>query len=308
LWKVLTSVTLKRNQTAFSASYDQMHRNPGHLAIGTAGTGLAAGITNRLEASIHFEAYRQVKTARPEQLSFGQQALGFFGDKTPGSLPASSELMPGSSRVPQLRSPPHHAGDLTGAAGYYNLLPFAGFVESGGAPGLVSIGAKYNLSQENGAAPLGLAVHSYFSIPIRKGIEFLLRHPVGTADLQLGFNGIISKNFGKTAELHWNAGYRHISQPVHASVFRLSDVVPLGLGLVIPRSRRLQWIMESTAEIFVGAHTPNTTFGPEDPVDVTIGFRALVTSRFNVSAGYRRPVNQKGPGQSGFVLNLGLTK
>jgi hypothetical protein len=262
------------------------------------------GITDQLEAAVNFEANRHVRVGRFEQLSFGQQALGFFGVKAPGSPPSPSELMTDSSRVPQLRSPPSPAGALTGAAGYYNLLPFAGFMRAGGATGLVSLGAKYRILSENNGDPFGLAVHSYLGVPVHKGIDFLLMHPVGTADLQFGFDGIVSKNIGEKAELHWNAGYRHINQPAHVSVFRLAEEMPLGFGLTIPPTGRVAFMLESTAEVFVGRQTPNTSFGPEDPVDITAGLRVHFARCFSLSAGYRRPLNQFGGDKNGFVAGL----
>ncbi|MBI4474357.1 MAG: hypothetical protein HY646_16930 [Acidobacteria bacterium] len=303
LWKVLTAETIPARRISFATSYERQHRNPGDLAITTLRAGAAAGITDRLEGAVHIETYRHVRVGLPEQLSFGQQALGFFGEKIPGSPPLPSERMPGSSRVPQLRSPPAPAGVLTGRAGYYNLLPFAGLVETAGAPGLVTLSAKYNLLAEARNAPLGFAVHSYFSIPIYKGIEYLMRHPVGTADLHFGVDLIASKEIGDTAQVHGNAGFRHISQPAHASVFRLSDELPLGVGVVIPRSSRLQFVMESTAEVFVGNHTPNTTFGPADPLDITAGLRVHLDRSFTVNAGYQRLIPSES-GKHGFAISV----
>jgi len=304
LWKVFTAETLRTGQASFSTWYDRIHRDPGHLTISTFGFGAAVGITDRLEAGVNFEANRHARVGQPEQLSLGQQALGFFGNRTSGSPPLPSELLPDSSRVPQLRFPPIPAGALTGAAGYYNLLPFAGLVRAGGATGLVSLGAKYSILSENTGGPFGLAVHSYLGVPIHKGIDFLLMHPVGTGDLQFGFDGIVSKNIGETAQLDWNAGYRHINQPAHVSVFRLAEEVPLGFGLTIPRTGRVVFMLESTAEVFFGNHTPNTSFGPEDPVDVTAGLRARLTRSFSFSAGYRRPLNQFGGDRNGFVVSV----
>src|SRR5213593_1098810 len=148
LWKVLSAETLQAGKASFSTWYDRFHRNPGQLTISTFGFAASVGITDRLEGGVNFEAIRHVRAGRREQLSFGQQALGFFGDKTPGSTPLPSELMPESSRLPQLRSPPIPAGALTGAAGYYNLLPFAGFVTAGQAAGFLSVGAKYRVLSE----------------------------------------------------------------------------------------------------------------------------------------------------------------
>lgn len=304
LWKVLTAETLPVRQASLSAWYDRSNRNPGYLTISTFRLGGSVGITDRLEVGVSLEANRHVLVGRANELSFGQQALGFFGNKDPGSPPLPTELVAGSSRVPQLRFPPTPTGALSGAAGYYDLLPFAGLVGSGGAVGLISVGAKFKIMSESSGAPVGLAVHPYLGVPIHKSIDFLMTHPVGTADLQFGFDGIVSRSIGQMAEVYWNVGYRHINQPAHVSVFRLRNEVPLGLGFTIPRAARLQLIGESTAELFVGSHTPNTSFGAEDPVDVTLGLRANLWHSFSFSVGYRRPVNQFGGDKNGFILNL----
>ncbi|MEN6607917.1 MAG: hypothetical protein ABFD60_11790 [Bryobacteraceae bacterium] len=302
---MFTTEVLPPGQISLATWYDRSRRNPGDLTVSTFGFGGAVGVTKRIEFSLSFDAHRHVLAGRPDQLSFGQQALGYFGDKTPGSSPLASELMPDSSLAPQLRSPAGPDGSLTGAAGYYNLLPFVGLVRSAGAAGSFSSGVKVKILSETNGAPFGFAVRPYVDVPVHKAVAFLLTHPVGTADLQFGFDGIVSRSIGDAAELYWNAGYRHISQPAHASVFRLASVVPLGFGLVLPRTARLQLIAESTAEVFVGDHTPNTTAGPETPVDVTIGFRAHLPYSFNLSAGYRRPVNPSAAGKDGFVVSLG---
>lgn len=288
-------------------SYDRFNRNPGSLTVSTVGLGGAAGITDRLEFGMALEANRNVLVGQAEQLSFGQQALGIFGDQTPGSPPLPEELVPGSSRMPRLRWPPGPAGMLTGAAGYYNQLPFAGRVAEGDGVGLLSLGVKGSVLSESRGAPLGLAARFHLDVPIRKSIDYMLTHPTGTADLQFGLDGILSKNIGEFAELYWNAGYRWVNQPAHVSIVRLADEVPLGFGWVAPRNRRVQLVGELTAEVFVGSHTPNTTFGAEDPVDLTVGFRTAVLPRLRLSAGYRRLLNQSGRDKNGFVVTLAYT-
>ncbi len=304
LWKVFAAQTLRGGQASFSIWCDRINRNPGRLTVSAVGFSGSYGLTDRLEIGADMEANRHVLVGRAEELSFGQQALGFFGNKTRGSPPLPSELVSGSSRVPQLRFPPTADGSLSGVAGYYNLLPFAGLVGSGGAVGLLSIGGKYRILSENRGALPALAVHAYVGVPIHKSIDFLMTHPVGTADLQFGFDGIVSKALGNTAELHWNAGYRHINQPAHVSVFRLAEMLPLGFGFIIPRTGRLQFMGESTAEVFVGSHTPKAKFGAEDPVDLTLGLRAQFARFLAFSAGYRRPLNQFGGDKNGFVVSL----
>jgi Carboxypeptidase regulatory-like domain/TonB-dependent Receptor Plug Domain len=306
LWKVFTADTLAPRQAVVSTWYDRINRNPGDLVVSTLGFGGAIGITSRIELGVSFEANRDVTTGRPDELSFGQQALGYFGAKTPGSKPLVSELVAGSSTVPQLRYPASPYGALTGAAGYYDLYPFAGQAPSGSAAGDLLFGLKIRILSESKGAAFGLAIRPYFDLPIHKAITFLETHPVGTADLQGGFDGIVSRSIGGIAELSLNAGYRYVSQPAHVSVFHLSEDVPLGFGVTIPRSARIQFVAESTADVFVGAHTPNTTFGPQDPVDLTVGFRGSFARKFSFSAGYRRPVNQFGGDKNGFVMSLGF--
>jgi hypothetical protein len=306
LWRVFTADTLARHQIVVSTWYDRINRNPGDLVISTFGFGGAIGITSRFELGLSLEANRDVTTGLPGELSFGQQALGYFGAKTPGSKPLASELVAGSSTVPQLRYPASPNGAFTGAAGYYDLYPFAGLVPSGSAAGDVLFGLKIAILSESKHAGFGLAVRPYFDLPIHKAITFQETHPVGTADLQGGVDGIVSRSIGEVAELFLNAGYRYVSQPAHVSVFHLREDVPLGFGVTVPRSARIQLIAESTADVFVGAHTPNTSFGPEDPVDLTVGFRGSFARRFNFSAGYRRPLNQFGGDKNGFVMSLGL--
>jgi len=307
LWKVLTTDTLARGQFSVSAFFDKLQRNPGNLTVETTVVSAAQGLTRRLEFGFALEANRHVSVASPEQLSFGQQALGFFGNRTPGSPPSPEELVTVSSQMPQLRFPPAPEGALTGAAGYYNLLPFAGFVAEGSGIGLAALAFKFNLLSETSGAPVGLAARAHFDIPIRKGIDYLLLHPVGTADLQFGFDAIVSRNIADVAGLYWNLGYRHINQPAHVSIVRLADEAPVGFGWKIPRTTRVQFVGEATAEMFLGSHTPNTTFGAEDATDLTVGGRIGVLPQVAFSAGYRRRLNKPEGDKNGFVIQAVFT-
>ena len=307
LWKVLTASTLAPRKTSFSVWYDRTNRNPGDLKISTTGFSAAYGISDRFEFGAALEANKRVLVGRQDQLSFGQQALGFFGNRTPGSPPLPNELVSGSSRMPQLRSPAVPGGALTGAAGYYDLLPFAGLVREGNGIGQVTLAVKWRVLDQSAEAPVGLAVRPHFDVPIKKGIDYLLTHPVGTADLQYGFDGILSRSFGAAAEFYLNAGYRHIDQPVHVSVVQLANEAPLGFGWNIPRTSRIQFVGEATAEVFIGRHTANATSGAEDPVDLTGGFRFDVTPRVILRAAYRRPVNQYGGDKNGFVVSASFS-
>lgn len=303
LWKVLSPDTLPRGQASFSVWYDRIGRNPGHLTISTIGVGGAAGLTDWLELGGNFEINRRVLVRRANQLSLGQQQLGFFGNKTPGSSPTLAELMPGSSLLPQLRFPPSPTGALTGAAGYYNLLPFANQIQ-GNSIGTVTLGLKLKIYSESQGDPLGLGVHTYMTIPTRRSVAFLLERPTQTGDWQFGSDVLVSKNIGDILGLTWNAGFRRIQSPDGGRSVLLSDVVPLNFGLTLPRTTRLQFVEEINADLFVGARTNNTSFGAEDPVDLTMGFRASLTRYIGLSAGYRLPLSHFGGDKNGFVINL----
>ncbi|MBI4458991.1 MAG: OmpA family protein [Acidobacteria bacterium] len=303
LWKVLSPDTLPPGQAAFSVWYDRISRNPGWLTISTIGVGGSAGLTDWLEFGASFDINRRVLVRRQNQLSFGQQQLGFFGNKTAGSAPLASELMTGT-QIPQLRFPPSPAGALTGAAGYYNLLPFASQNQGNGV-GPVTLGFKANVFSESKGDPLGFGARIYAMTPTRRSMTTLLAEPTQTGAWQQGVDLIVSKGISDVTELYWNAGFRNVQSPDHGKIVRLSDSVPLSFGLTIPRNGRFQFVEEVNADLFVGSRTPNTSFGAEDPVDVTLGFRAFLSRYLNLSAGYRTTMNQGGGDKNGFVVNLG---
>ena len=193
---------------------------------------------------------------------------------------------------------------LTGAAGYYDLLPFAGLVREGSGIGQATFALKYNLLSESRGSPIGLAVRGHFEVPIRKGIDYLLLHPTTTADLQFGFDGIVSTTIHQKAVLSWNAGYHHINQPVHVSLIELADELPLGFGGSVPLKPRIQFIGEAAAEVFVGEHTPNTTFGAADPIDLTAGLQVELTRQVSLNTGYRRLLNQHAGNRNGVVVSM----
>jgi hypothetical protein len=75
----------------------------------------------------------------------------------------------------------------------------------------------------------------------------------------------------------------------------------------IPRTSKLQFIIEATGDFFLGQGTPNTSFGSPDPIDLTAGFRAYVKNWFALNAGYRRPINEYGGDKNGFYFSITTT-
>ncbi|MGH9785947.1 MAG: hypothetical protein ACRD88_17385, partial [Terriglobia bacterium] len=147
LWRVVSPQVVGRGNAAFSVWYDRMFRDPGALTISTVGVGGAVGLTDWFEFSLKWDINRRILMRDTEELSFGQQRLGFFGNQTPGSPPTFFELAGGSNRMPQLRSPATRTGALTGAAGYYNEFPFVNRNQGNGV-GPVTTGFKINAMSE----------------------------------------------------------------------------------------------------------------------------------------------------------------
>ncbi|MBI4459576.1 MAG: hypothetical protein HY648_05915 [Acidobacteria bacterium] len=303
LWKVLSPENLPPGQAAFSLWYDRINRNPGFLTISTIGVGGSVGLTDWLELGASFDINRRVLVRRSDQLSFGQQQAGFFGNKTPGSPPLPNELMPGK-QIPQLRFPATPTGALTGAAGYYNDFPFASKIQGNGI-GPFTLAFKVNILSESKGDALGFGFDYYVKIPTKRSMQTLLSEPTQTGAVQQGVDLLASKAFGDMAEVFGSAGFRNIQSPDNAKIVRLSDSVPLGFGLTIPRNTRVQFVGEANADLWVGTRTANTAFDADDPVDLTLGFRAFLNRHLNLSAGYRRPLNQSGGDKNGFVVSLG---
>jgi outer membrane protein OmpA-like peptidoglycan-associated protein len=306
LWNVLTPTNLSKGQVAVSVWADRINRNPGQLTITTYGFGGSFGLNNWLELGVNFDVNRRILVRRADQLSLGQEQLGLFGSQVPGATPTLGELMPGSTVMPQLRSPATTTGVLTGRAGFYNMFPFANRIEGNGV-GTVNVGLKFSILSESKGAPVSLGVRSYVDIPTHRSVQFLLQRPSQTGGWILGSDLLLGKEVGKMADLYFNAGYRAYDSPEDGRAVVLADSVPLGIGLTVPRDTRFQLMSEVTSEILVGDQTPNTVPDAQNVTDFTIGFRGFINRYLNLSAGYRHPLNQSGGDKNGFVVQLGYT-
>ena len=306
LWNVVSPQTLPPGQAAFSVWYDRMFRDPGALTTSAVGVGGAVGITDWFEFGANWEINRRVLMRQFEETSFGQQSLGLFGTQTPNSPPTFGELAGGSNSMPQLRSPATRTGTLTGAAGYYNEFPFTSRNSSNGV-GPFTLGFKINAMAESKGDPFALGFYTYATIPSHRSATFLRARSIQTGDLQFGSDILASKSMMDFARLYGNIGFRRLQSPDNGRIVLLSDIVPIRLAFLAPIDSRIQFLAEGTADLFVGARTPNTSFGAEDPVDVTFGFRAFLSRYMNLSAGYRRNVSQTNEGgdKHGFVVMLG---
>ena len=306
LWKVHSPLNLAPGQVSFSGWGDRINRNPGQLTITTYGFGGAAGLTDWLELGVNFEVNRRILVGRQIDLSLGQQELGFFGTQAPGAFPSFTELMPGSSLLPQLRDPAVPSGSLSGKAGYYNAFPFAGRI-SGNGVGTVGLGLKINILSETNGHPFDLGVRAYSQIPTHRSVDFLKFRPSQSGAWVFGSDFLLGKNAWDVADIYFNAGFRGHDSPDGGRVVTLSDIVPLGFGVTFPRDTRVQFMGEVNADILVGSHTTNKVPDGEDVADATVGLRAFFNRYLNLSAGYRRPLSQFGGDKNGFVFQLGYT-
>ncbi|HEX9597624.1 MAG TPA: PKD domain-containing protein, partial [Anaerolineales bacterium] len=306
LWKIHTPVNLAPGQAAFSVWIDRINRNPGQLTITTIGFGGSVPLTSWLEFGANFEANRRVLVRRFEELSLGQQRLGFFGTQAPGATPFPSELMPDSTLFPQLRDPATPTGALSGAAGYYNMLPFANRIQGNGI-GTATAGFKINALSEAKGNPVNLGFRTYAHIPTHRSAALLQSEPTQTGGWIFGTDLLVGKALGEMMDFNFNWGYRWLESPDNGNAIKLSDVMPVGIGVTLPRAARLQLMSELAADVLVGTRTPNTTPEADDVIDFTIGFRAFLNRYLNLSAGYRHPLNQSRGDKHGFVVQLGYT-
>jgi outer membrane protein OmpA-like peptidoglycan-associated protein len=305
-WNVQSASNLMRGQVAFSAWVDRINRNPGQLTITTYGFGGSAGLTDWLELGVNFDVNRRVLVRRADQLSLGQQQLGFFGNKTPGASPTAAELFPTSTVLPRLRVPPSAAGALSNSAGYYYGAPFASRIEGNGV-GTVGIGLKFNILSQSKGAPLDFGFRTYAEIPTHRSVAFLEQRPSQTGGWIYGTDFLFGGGVGRMIDVAVNIGIRGYESPNNGRAVVLPNSVPFGFGLTIPRDTRIQFMGELTSETLFGNQTRNVVADHQNPIDLTLGFRAFVNRYLNLSAGYRRPLDMYAGDKNGFVVQLGYT-
>jgi len=289
MFTVETGETLPRSGFAFTAGADKFSRDPGNITVVSYGWGFAAGITNRISAFVNFDAYNHVHVGRPDLLSLSANTIGNpqFGNTIYRTI------------VP-----------LPGAApAYVEDFPFA--AQSGGGVGEVDLGFKVNLLSEKRGGPFSLSIKNDFYIPTQTSLGDLLSNGSQNGKFNYGIGAELSKSIfhgGIVAAL--NGQYRLMLDPSFTVAgttenVQLADQVNLGAGFLFFPQKRFQIISEYTATIFVGTHTPNTTFGPRDPVAQVSGFRLYFWHNFAIDIAYRYMVdltNHKD--RNGFVLKF----
>jgi hypothetical protein len=289
MFTVETGETLPRGGFAFTAGADKFSRDPGNITVLSYGWAFAAGITNHISAFVNFDAYNHVHVGRPDLLSLSANTIGNpqFGNTIYRTI------------VP-----------LPGAApAYVEDSPFA--AQSGGGVGEVDAGFKVNLLSERRGNPISLSIKNDFYIPTQTSLGDLLSNGSQNGRFNYGIGAEASKSiFHGSIVAALNAQYRLTLDPSFTvagvrETVQLADQANLGAGFLFFPQKRFQIISEYNATIYVGTHTPNTTFGPRDPVDQVSGFRLYFWRNFAIDIAYRYMVdltNHKD--RNGFVLKF----
>lgn len=306
LWKVISADTPPARSFGLTTFIDRINRNPGQMTITTVGEGLFFSPHDRVELGVQVNVNRRVLARRQDQLSWGQATL--FGRGFSGGCPGCPILqapvrMPGLL-IPQLRNTQNNA--LTGRAGFYPLLPFVAQRSQDGL-GEVVVSGKVNFLSESRGDQVSVAVRPWIAIPTHISQEDLFNVGNQTGEVAGGIDLLVSKNVG-SAGLHFNGGFAYFpdSKKRAGLIVDMPNMVPLKVGLNIPRTTRLQFIGEITSEIFAGG-TSRTSIDSGNPVDITGGFRAYPWNWMAFTAGYRHTLNQFGGDKNGFVATVSVT-
>ena len=283
LFTVETADMLPRKGFAFATYANKVSREPGSITVLNVGWGLSVGLHDRLNLFVNWEPYRRIHVSRPGRLSFNAPlgnplfANTFYRQLVPGSRP-----------------------------GYVEDYPFA-FANTGGV-GDVTVGGKFAIAQESKGNPFSLALRGDLHIPTRTTLSDLLGDGVQSGQFNFGVHAILSKAWGDNVVTTLNVGNRWARDPrVNGQrVMQQADQFRVGAGILLFPQNRLQFMSEYTGIVFVGGHTPNTTFGPRDPIDGVWGVRWYPVRNLALDAGYRYMLNLRQHGdRSGFVVKLG---
>jgi outer membrane protein OmpA-like peptidoglycan-associated protein len=297
-----TAETLPKKGMSFSGFGNKISRLPGDITVLTLGVSYGLGLTDRLSVYIEMDAHNHVHADNPSRLSLDTPSTGAFQqfDKTiyRSILPCSPPSLP------------------CHAPAYVEDYPFA--FANGGGVGNVTAGVKFNLLSETRGNPLSMSLRNDFIIPTQTSLTDLFNVQAQNGQFNDTVGLAISKHMLRNSMVAtFNGAYRFerdatftgtnvqtgASQTVHV---KMADQVQVGAGFLMFPEKRFQVISEYNGIIFVGDHTPNTTFGPRDPVDSVSGVRIYPARWFGIDLGYRYMVNlTPHKDRNGFVIKAG---
>ena len=285
LFTIDSGETITRHGLVFEADANKFSRNPGSITVLETGWSVGYGVTDKLTAIFQWNVHNHVHVDNPAELSLDSGTGAQYGNTIYNSI------VPG------------------GTPAYVEDFPFA-YTNNGGV-GDIDVGAKYGLLSERRGDRLSLALRGDLFIPTVTSIPNLLvnESQMGAMDFQFGADA--TKNLlDDELELTGDLGYRVTRDPGpefnNSPALTEADQINAGFGFLMFPESRVQIMSEYTSTIFVGAHTPDTTFGARDPVDTVWGVRLYVTQMAAIDIGYRYMINLRDVvDRNGFVVKLG---
>lgn len=285
LFTVDTGDTLPKHGVTLEIGANKFSRDPGSITVLQTGWSLGYGITDKLTAFMQFDVHNHVHVDNPAELSLDSGTGGQFGNTIYNSL------VPG------------------GLPAYVEDYPFA-FTNNGGI-GTIDLGAEYGILSERRGDRASVALRGDVFIPTVRSINSLLNNQSqsGATDFQFGAN--VSKTvLGDYIVLTGDAGYRVTRDPAdefnNSPALVRADQINVGAGFLAFPQDRVQIMSEYTGTVFVGSHTPDTSFGARDPVDTVWGVRVYLMHDVALDVGYRYMLNLHDVvDRNGFVIKLG---
>ncbi len=302
LFTVESGETLPKGGYAFSSFANKFSRAPGSVTVLELGTDFSVGVRDWLTLYVQMNPHRHVHIGNASQLSLD----------TPVS-PAFQQFDSTFYRSLRPCAPP--SVPCTAPA-YVEDFPFVS--GNGGGFGEVHVGAKFGLLSERRGSPVSFSIRGEVLIPTRTGFNDLLNNETQTGKTNFLFGAALSKHvWGNSILATANWSYEFTQDPSVTALntttgatqnlhVGMADQMLVGAGLILFPERRLQFMTEYTGLIFVGTHTPNTSFGARDPVDSVTGIRVYPTKWLGIDLGYRSMLNlTQVNDRNGFVIKVG---
>lgn len=284
LFTIDSGETIARHGLSFDVDANKFSRNPGSITVLETGWSIGYGVTDKLTAIFQWNVHNHVHVDNPAELSLDSGTGAQYGNTIYNSL------VPG------------------GTPAYVEDFPFA-YTKNGGV-GNIDIGAKYGLLSESRGDQLSLALRGDIFVPTVTSIPNLLVNQSQSGALDFQFGADVTKSvLDDELELTGDMGYRVTRDPGpefnNSPALTRADQMNAGFGFLMFPQSRVQVMSEYTATVFVGAHTPDTTFGARDPIDTVWGLRLYLTQMAAMDIGYRYMINLPDVlDRNGFVVKL----
>lgn len=271
---------------ATTAGINKFARAPGSVTILNTQLGIAVGVTNRLSLFLDFTPHSHLHVIRPTELSLNPLTLG----------------------CPLVRNSIYRSisCSTTGAASYVEDYPFAN--HNGGGVGEITGGIKFNLLSQHRGNPFGLSVRGDLIFQTVNGLSSLLDNESQAGQFNFGLTAAATRSFGQAMEGSLNIGVRLTRNPRGggSQLLEQAKQFKAGFGMLMFPRGRVQIISEYGGTFFFDNATPNTSFGPRDPLEAIWGVRLYPWKQVAFDLGYRYMLNlNDNSDRHGFVAKIG---